>query len=114
MIDCSFLKIRDCSLLGGCGCGSLCGRSPRCGDHVAVPNDDFMDDSLRSVALRRELALLDSAFDEDVVALIEGHGNAGKIAVEGEAVPVGVLLRFAIGVLISVAFAETHVGDGRS
>jgi len=41
-----------------------------------------MDGPLHSVALRCELALLDGALDEDVVALLEGRRDAGKIAVE--------------------------------
>ena len=82
MIDCSFLKIRDGRLLGRCGCCSFCGGSPRRRDQVAVSDNDFMDDSLHSVALRRELALLDRPLDEDVVAFLEGRRNAGKVAVE--------------------------------
>jgi hypothetical protein len=42
---------------------------------MAAPHYDLMDCSLRSIALRRELALLDGALDENVVALLEGHRN---------------------------------------
>src|SRR5580704_11767301 len=114
MIGCSFLKIRHRTFPGVRGYGALCGCSPRWGYDVAVPNDNFMDNPLHSVTLWSELALFDGALDENVVALIESHGNAGKIAVKREVVPVGVLLRFAIGVLISVTLAESHIGNGRS
>jgi hypothetical protein len=114
MIDFSFLKIRDGSLLGTRGYGTLRARSPPWGNEVAVPDDNFMDNPLHSVAFWRELSLLDSALDENVVALVEGHGDAGKIAVEREVVPVGVLLRFAVRALVSIALAQADVGDGSS
>src|SRR5260370_39246501 len=65
MIDCSFLKIRDSRFLRRCGRGSFSGSPTRRGDQVAVPDNDFMDDSLHAVALRRELALLDRPLNED-------------------------------------------------
>ena len=83
------------------------------GDQVAVPNDDFMDGPLCSIAFRRELALLDGALDEDIVAFLESHGNARQIAIERQAVPIGLLLRFAVRVLIAVGFPEADVGDRR-
>jgi hypothetical protein len=49
---------------------------------MTVPDYHLMDGSLRSIAIRRELTLLNGALDEDVVALLEGHRNARKIAVE--------------------------------
>src|ERR1700676_1966746 len=82
MIDCSFLKIRDGRLLRRCTRCSFCGGSPRRGNQVAIPHDDFMDDPLHAVALGRELALLDRPLDEDVVALLEGRRNARKVAIE--------------------------------
>src|SRR5258708_2909243 len=72
MIDCSFLKIRDRRFLGRCGRSSFRGASTRGRDQMAVPNNDFMDDALHAVGLRRELALLNSAFDKEVVAFLEG------------------------------------------
>src|SRR5580704_17611647 len=112
MIDCSFLKIRDGGLLGDCGYGTLRARSPRWGYEVAVSDDNFMDNPLHTVAFWSELALLDGALDENVVALVEGHGDARRIGVQREVVPVGVLLRFAIRVLISVTLAQADIGDG--
>jgi hypothetical protein len=114
MIHFSSRKIRDDKLLGRCRCGSFRGGTTRRGDQVAVPHYYFMNSPLRSIALRRELALLDGAFDENVVSLLEGHRDAGKVTVERQAVPVGVLLRLAIPGLVSVAFTETDVGDGCS
>ena len=114
MIGCSFLKIRDGRFLGRCGRGSFCGGSTRRGDQVAVSNDHFMDDSLHAVALRRELALLDRPLDENVVAFLEGRRDARKVAIERQVVPIGVLLRFAVAVLVSVAFPETDIRDGCS
>src|ERR1700733_14344689 len=72
MIGCSFLEIRDGGFLGRCDRGSFCGGSTWRGDQVAVPDNDFMDDSLHAIALRRKLALLHRPFDEDVVAFFEG------------------------------------------
>src|ERR1035438_3736320 len=65
----SFLKFRDGRFLRRRNCGHFCGGTPQRGDQVTAPDHDFMYGSLHSVALRRELALLDSAFDEDVVAV---------------------------------------------
>jgi hypothetical protein len=114
MIDCSVLKIRDYRLLGSCGCGALYGGCARWGNEVAAPNDNFVNGPLHSVAFWSELALLDGALHEDVVAFGERHGDARKIAVEGQVVPVGVLLRFSIRVLVPVALAESDIGDRRS
>src|SRR5260370_40171765 len=111
MIDCSFLKIRDGRFLGRRGPGSSCGGSTRRGDQVAVPDNDFMDDPPHTVTLRRELALLDRPLDADVVAFLERRCNARKVAIERQVVPVGVLLRFAVAVLVSVAFPKTDIPD---
>src|SRR5471030_1626843 len=111
MINCSFLKIWDCGLLG---CGALCGSSARRGHEMAVPDNQLMDDPLHSVALRRELTLLDGALDKNVVALIKGHGDAREVTVKRQVVPVGVLLWLSIGILVPVTFAEPDIGDGRS
>lgn len=73
-----------------------------------------MNGPLHSVAFGRELALLNRAFDKDVVAFIESKCDFGQVSVKRQAVPVGVLLRFAIRVLIAVALAEAGVGDGHS
>src|ERR1700676_1843985 len=54
MIDCSFLKIRNGSLLGRRSRRSFCGGSPRHSDQVTVSDNDFMDDSLHAVPLGRE------------------------------------------------------------
>src|ERR1035438_10479302 len=78
----SFLKFRDGRFLGRRNCGHFCGRAPQRGDQVTAPDHDFMYGSLHSVAIRGELALLDGALDEDVVALLEGRRDAGKIAVK--------------------------------
>src|ERR1019366_7933189 len=74
MINCSLLKICDCGLLGHCGCGALGGGSARRGHQMAVPDNHLMDDPLHSVALRRELALLDGSLDKNVIAFVKGHG----------------------------------------
>jgi hypothetical protein len=76
MIDFAFLKIWDCRLLGGCGCGVLYGGSARWGYEVAAPNDNFVDGPLHSVAFWSELAMLDGALDKDVVTLVKRHGDA--------------------------------------
>jgi hypothetical protein len=81
---------------------------------VAAPHHDFVNGPLRPIACRRELALLDGALDENVVSLLEGHRDAREVAVERQAVPVSVLLLLASSVLVSVALAETDVGDGCS
>ena len=76
-----------------------------------------MDDSLHAVTLRRELALLDRPFDENVVAFLEGGRDARKVAIERQVVPIRVLLRFAVAVLVSVASPRrtfaTGVPEGR-
>ncbi len=41
-----------------------------------------MDDSLHTVPLRGELALLDRPLDEDVVTFLKARRSAGKVAVE--------------------------------
>ena len=114
MIGGSVLKIRDGRFLGRCDRGSFCGGSTRRGDHVAIPHDDFMDDSLHAVSFRRELALLNRPFDEDVVAFLQSRRDARKVAIERQVVPIRVLLRFAVAVLVSVAFPKTDIRDGCS
>jgi hypothetical protein len=114
IIDCSFLRIRDGRFLGRCGRSPFCDASTGRGDQVAVPHNDFMDDSLYAVALRYELALLDGPVNEDVVAFLEGRRNARKVAIERQVVPIGVLLRFTVAVLVSVAFPKTDIRDGCS
>ncbi len=81
---------------------------------MAVPYDDLINGSLNSVAFRCKLALLDGSVDEDVVALFEGLCDSRKIAVERQIVPIRLLLRFAVPVLVSVAFTQANVGDRRS
>ena len=81
---------------------------------MAISNDDFMDDSLYAISLRGKLALLDRPLDEDVVPFLKARRNAGKVAIERKAVPIGVLLRFAFAVLVSVALPEAHIRDGCS
>jgi hypothetical protein len=49
---------------------------------MAAPYNDFMNDSPHSIRLGRELPLFDGTFDKEVVALLEGHGDARKIAVK--------------------------------
>ena len=61
--------------LGILRCGPRCcsgtgDNSARWSNEVAVSHDDLVHHSLDAV-LRRELALLDRAFDEDVFPLIE-------------------------------------------
>ena len=79
---------------------------------MAGPDNNLMNDALHSVALRRELAPLDGSFDEYVVALFEIRRDTGKLAIKRQAVPIGVLLLFAIGLLVPVALAETGIRDG--
>src|ERR1022692_1795365 len=86
MIDCSFLKIRDRRFVRRCGRGPFRGASTRRRDQVAVPNNDFMDDALHAVGLRRELALLDRPLDEEVVAFLESRRGAREVAIEGQVV----------------------------
>src|SRR5580698_9513627 len=109
MIGGSVLKIRDGRFLGRCDRCSFCGGSTRRGNQVAIPHDDFMDDSLHAVTFRRELALLNRPFDEDVVAFFQSHRDARKVAIERQTVPIRVLLRFAVAVLVSVAFPKTDI-----
>jgi hypothetical protein len=73
-----------------------------------------MNNPLDAVGLRCELALLDCPLDENVVTFLERCRNARKISIERQIVPIGVLLGFAVGVLVPVAFAETDIGHGRS
>ena len=113
MID-PCLKIRAGGFLRCCGSGFFRSCAARRSDQLAGPDNDLMNDSLHSVALWRELALLDGSFDEYVVALLEIRRDAGKLAIERQVVPIGVLLRFAIGVLVPVALAETGIRDGCS
>ena len=68
-----------------------------------------MDDSLHSIALRRELALFNRPLDEDVVAFLEGRCNPRKVAVGRQVMSVGVLLRLALAILVSVTFPETDI-----
>src|SRR5579864_907981 len=114
MIGGSVLKILDSRFLGRCDRCSFCGGPTWRGNQVAVSDDDFMDDSLHAVTLRRELALLDCPFDENVVAFLEGRRDARKVAIERQVVPIRVLLRLAIAVLVTVAFPKTDIRDGCS
>src|SRR5271155_3936539 len=109
MIGCSFVKIRDARFLGSRGNFLFgCSSTRRC-DYVAGSNNHFMDDSLHSIALRRELALFNRPLDEDVVAFLEGRRNPRKVAVERQVMPIGVLLRLALAILVSVTFPETDI-----
>ena len=78
---------------------------------MAVPHDDLVDDALGPV-LRSELALLDGAFDKDVLALLEGERDFGEVSVERQAVPVGALLPLLAAVLKAIRLAQSHIGDG--
>jgi ribosomal protein S17 len=62
--------------------GPRSGSPTRCGNQVAAADYNFLDRPFDSVTLRFELALLDGAFDKDVVALVEGRGHQGEIPVE--------------------------------
>src|SRR5437868_7098705 len=92
MIGRSILKIGKRCFVGRGSTSSFCSGSTRCCDQVAAPDDDFVDESLQAIALGRELALLDGAFDEYVVAFVEGHRDAGEVTVERQVVPIRVLL----------------------
>jgi len=113
MIDLSFLKIWDSRLVRDCSRSALRGSSRRSYE-VTAPHDNFVNNSLDSISFRSELALLNRAFDKNVISLVECRGDSGKITVKRQVVPVGVLLWFAIRVQVSVALSETDIGDGRS
>src|SRR5215469_17071258 len=84
---------------------------PRRRDHVAMPHNDFVDDSLGPV-VGRKLALLDGALDENVFALFKRHSDFGKIAVERQIVPIRALLPLAVAVLKPIGLAQSHVRHG--
>src|SRR3954449_12218951 len=79
-------------------------------DHMAMPHDNFVDCPGAAV-FRRELALFDRAFDVQVLALVEGDSDVGKIAVKRKAVPVRMFVPLLGAVLIPVALAQAGVGD---
>jgi hypothetical protein len=58
------LKTLAGRFLGRCGSGFFRSRAARRSDQMAGPDNNLMNHSLHSVALRRELALLDGSFDE--------------------------------------------------
>src|SRR5260370_36249965 len=91
-----YLSLRAWDGLGILWCGPRCcscagDNSARWSNEVAVSHDDLVHPSLGAV-LRRELALLDGAFDEDVLPLIEAERHFGQVPVERQARPGGSLL----------------------
>jgi hypothetical protein len=80
---------------------------------MAMPHDDFMDGP-RTAVFRRKLALFNRAIDVEVLTLLESERDVGKIAIEGQVVPIGVLLPLLVAVLITVALAEPDIGYRRS
>src|SRR5262245_2197306 len=87
----------------------LCGG----GYHMTMPHDDLIDRP-RAAIFRRELTLLDRAFDVQVLALVEGDGDVGEIAVKRQAVPVCVFVPLLVAVLIPIALPKADVSDGCS
>src|ERR1035441_2819257 len=77
------------------------------------PRDNLEDGSLAAI-LRRELAGLERAFDEDVVALLERRGNVREVAIEPQAVPVRVFLGLVVAIRVAVALSHPHICDRRA
>jgi len=110
MLGLSWLRFRSgfqCASPAALGSGG--GRLPRRGDQMAMPHNDFVDGPQAAI-LGRKLTLFDRAFDVEVLTLLESEGDIGKIAIELQVMPVGVLLPLLVSVLISVALAQPNVG----
>src|SRR5215831_6978440 len=67
----------------------------------------------RAPVLWRKLALLDAAFYEQVIALLETHREIGEFAIERQTVPVGLLLDVAVTIPERPGLAQPHVRYGR-
>ena len=80
MTCCSFeirdrLAVVNCRRGRGVSAGAGCNSAGR-SNQVTVPHDDLVDDALGSI-LWSELALLDGALDENVLALFECQRDLG-------------------------------------
>src|SRR5262249_54432878 len=64
--------------------------------------------------LRHEFTLLDGAFHEYVVALLERDGYFRHVSVERQAVPVGALMPLLAIVLKAIGLAQPRIGDWHS
>ena len=68
---------------------------------MAMPHDDFVYYPLGSI-LRGKLALLDGAFDENVVALVKRQHDVRKVPVERKTIPISPFLPLTITILEAI------------
>src|SRR5215470_15191945 len=80
------------------------------GDLVDAASDHLVHGSLTSI-LWRKLACLECPLDEDVVALVEQRCDIGKLAVEHQAVPVGMFLRLVTAIRVTIALRHPDIRD---
>ena len=75
---------------------------------MAALHNNLVGGSLAAIR-RRELTLLQAAFGEHVVTLLEGERKLGKLVIKGEPVPICASLNLLILARKAIALAQTNV-----